>query len=153
MENKNNIGFSLKRLTTEQFAIIDSLYKDSDAIEMKTSVRFGLDSSKKMIAVFFNVSFFQNNAPFLILETASHFHVLDDSWNSFEDIKNSELTIPKNFISHLVMLSIGSTRGVLHAKTENTMFNKFLLPTINVNELIKEDVKFVMDTNDQKSKS
>lgn len=75
---------------------------------------------------------------------------MDDSWNSFEDVKNSELTIPKNFISHLVMLSIGSTRGVLHAKTENTMFNKFLLPTINVNELIKEDMKFVMDSNDQK---
>lgn len=64
MENKNNIGFSLKRLTTEQFAIIDSLYKDSDAIEMKTSVRFGLDSSKKMIAVFLM---------FLSFKTTHHF--------------------------------------------------------------------------------
>jgi hypothetical protein len=146
MENKNNIGFSLKRLSTEQFAIIDSLYKEDENIEMKTSVRFGIDSTKKMIVVFFNVSFFQNNAPFLILETGSHFHIVNESWISFEDLLNNELNIPKGFISHLVMLSIGSTRGVLHSKTENTIFNKFLLPTINVNDLIKTDVKIKLNS-------
>lgn len=146
MENKNNIGFSLKRLSTEQFAIIDSLYKEDENIEMKTSVRFGIDSTKKMIVVFFNVSFFQNNAPFLILETGSHFHIVNESWISFEDLLNNELNIPRGFISHLVMLSIGSTRGVLHSKTENTNFNKFLLPTINVNDLIKTDVKIKLNS-------
>ena len=146
MENKNNIGFSLKRLSTEQFAIIDSLYKEDENIEMKTSVRFGIDSTKKMIVVFFNVSFFQNNAPFLILETGSHFHIVNESWISFEDLLNNELNIPRGFISHLVMLSIGSTRGVLHSKTENTIFNKFLLPTINVNDLIKTDVKIKLNS-------
>ena len=146
MENKNNVGFSLKRLTTEQFAIIDSFYKEDENIEMKTSVRFGIDSTKKMIAVFFNVSFFQNNAPFLILETGSHFHIVNVSWISFEDLLNNELNIPKGFISHLVMLSIGSTRGVLHSKTENTIYNKFLLPTINVNDLIKTDVTIKLNS-------
>ena len=146
MENKNNVGFSLKRLSTEQFAIIDSLYKEDENIEMKTSVRFGIDSTKKMIVVFFNVSFFQNNAPFLILETGSHFHIVNESWISFEDLLNNELNIPRGFISHLVMLSIGSTRGVLHSKTENTIFNKFLLPTINVNDLIKTDVKIKLNS-------
>jgi hypothetical protein len=146
MEDKKNIGFSLKRLTTEQFAIIESLFKDDENIEMRTSVRFGIDSTKKMIAVFFNVSFFQNNAPFLILETGSHFHIIDTSWSSFEDLSNNEMNIPKGFISHLVMLSIGSTRGVLHSKTENTIYNKFLLPTINVNDLIKTDVKIKLNS-------
>ena len=59
-----------------------------------------------------------------------------------ENKEKKELIVPKGFISHLVMISIGTTRGVLHSKTENTIYNKFLLPTINVNELIKEDVKF-----------
>lgn len=142
MENKDNIGFSLRKLTTQQFAIIDDVLKDGENVEMKTSVNFGFDTTKKMIAVFFNVSFLQNKTPFLLLETASHFHVIDQAWVTFENDDKTELTIPKGFISHLVMLSIGSTRGVLHAKTENTMYNKFLLPTINVNDLIKGETKF-----------
>jgi hypothetical protein len=95
-----------------------------------------------MIAVFFNVSFLQNKVPFLLLETASHFHVKEESWATFENEEKTELIVSKGFISHLVMLSIGTTRGVLHSKTENTIYNKFLLPTINVNDLIKGDTKF-----------
>lgn len=33
------------------------------------------------------------------------------------------------------MLSISTKRGVLDSKTENTPFNDFLLPTINVTKL------------------
>jgi hypothetical protein len=39
------------------------------------------------------------------------------------------------------MLTIGTTRGVLHAKTEHTLFNQYLLPTINVNDIVKEAVE------------
>jgi len=142
MENKDNIGFSLRKLTTQQFAIIEDVFKDCENVEMKTNVNFGIDTTKKMIAVFFNVSFLQNKVPFLLLETASHFHVKEESWATFENEEKTELIVSKGFISHLVMLSIGTTRGVLHSKTENTIYNKFLLPTINVNDLIKGDTKF-----------
>jgi hypothetical protein len=40
------------------------------------------------------------------------------------------------------MITVGTCRGILHAKTENTKFNQFLIPTINVAELIKEDSVF-----------
>ena len=57
MENKDNIGFSLRKLTTQQFAIIEDVFKDGENVEMKTNLNFGIDTTKKMIAVFFNVSF------------------------------------------------------------------------------------------------
>lgn len=44
------------------------------------------------------------------------------------------------------MLTIGTARGVLHSKTENTTFNQFLLPTLNVNELVQKDVIFKIGT-------
>ena len=47
------------------------------------------------------------------------------------------------------MITVGTLRGVLHAKTENTEFNEFFLPTINVTDLIKEDIRFNLD--DQKN--
>jgi len=40
------------------------------------------------------------------------------------------------------MLTAGALRRILHAKTEGTSFNKYVLPTINVTGIIKEDAKF-----------
>ena len=35
--------------------------------------------------------------------------------------------------------------GVLHSKTEYSKFNKYYLPAINVAELVKNDISFVLD--------
>jgi hypothetical protein len=43
------------------------------------------------------------------------------------------------------MLTIGTSRGILHAKTEGTEFNKFILPTINVNQLVEKDAEFIIN--------
>ena len=37
------------------------------------------------------------------------------------------------------MLTAGSVRGMLQLKTVNTVFNKFLMSTINVSEMIEEE--------------
>jgi hypothetical protein len=48
------------------------------------------------------------------------------------------------------MLCVGTLRGVLHAKTENSVYNKFYLPTINVNDLVKTDIVLVTENNIEK---
>jgi len=50
--------------------------------------------------------------------------------------------IPKGFLTHLTVLTIGTARGVLHTKLEKTGFEKYLLPTLNISDLIKEDMTF-----------
>ena len=45
-------------------------------------------------------------------------------------------------MTHITMISISSVRGVLHAKTEGTEFNKYLLPTLDVTKMVEEDIKF-----------
>jgi hypothetical protein len=52
------------------------------------------------------------------------------------------LTIPKGFLAHLAMISVGTARGILHCKTENTIFNNFVLPLVNVASMIPEDEQF-----------
>jgi len=39
------------------------------------------------------------------------------------------------------MLSVGTARGILHAKTENTPYNEFIIPLINVTEAVKADIE------------
>lgn len=138
--SKDQIGFSLQKVTTEQFAILDDSYKDGDDIQLGTNLKFGINEEKHLIVVILSVQFTQKDKPFLKLDAACHFNINDSSWNEFLNADNHEIVFPKGFIGHLVMLTIGTTRGILHSKTENTPFNKFLLPTINVNDIIKSDL-------------
>ena len=58
------------------------------------------------------------------------------------DTQTNVVKVSKGFMQHIAMLTVGTTRGILHAKTEGTCFNKYVLPAINVAELIKDDVEF-----------
>lgn len=77
---------------------------------------------------------------FIKIQVSCHFNIEPDTWTSF--LKDSNVVVPKNFISHLTILTIGTSRGILHAKTEGTEFNQFILPTINVNQLVDADAVF-----------
>ena len=140
-KKKVSIGFQLIKITTEQFAIIpDAFNKNETNIEMSIGLKFGLDNKKRIIASFIKVQFEQNKKAFIVIEVANHFNIEKNAWDGFDKTEKN-IIIPKGFASHLVMLTIGTLRGVLHCKMENTEFNTFILPTINVTEMIKNDVE------------
>lgn len=142
METTKPINFSLKNITTEQYAQLGDTYDEKKPVALETQMRFAADLDKKLIAVFCPIKFMQDEKPFLVLEIACHFAVPEESWNEFKAAEEGAITVPKGFITHLAMLTVGTARGVLYCKTENTSFSKFLLPPINVGEMVKGDVIF-----------
>jgi hypothetical protein len=139
---KNNpIGFYLQNITTEQFALIEDSFDNSNSeANMEIGLKFGVDKGNKIVAAYVKVQFEQKKVPFLIVEVADHFGIDESAWDSFVKSDN-KMIIPQKFAAHLVMLTIGTLRGVMHCKTENTELNKFVLPTINVTEMIKDDIE------------
>jgi len=71
-----------------------------------------------------------------------HFKMEESSWNNFIQAKKNKLIVPKDFLAHLAMITTGTTRGVLFAKTESTLFSKFIVPTLNIAEMITEEASF-----------
>lgn len=140
-----NIGFALAKITTEQFATIESNFDDNSEIKLHINFRFAADETKKMVGVFATFTFETNQKQFLIIEAGCHFAIEPEAWTKMLDIETNKLTVPKGFLQHMAMLTVGTTRGILHAKTENTCFNKYYLPTINVANMIKEDNVFQFD--------
>ena len=136
------IGFFLNKITTEQFAIIESAFKNDAEIQFNINSKYGINVKDKMIAVSVAPAFSQNKIPFLVIEIACHFTIAGDAWVRFTNKDKTKLILPLGFVRHLTMLAIGTVRGVLHSKTENTTFNKFVLPTINVNEIVKNGISF-----------
>ena len=140
MENKSNIKFRLHNIKTEQFAIVEDAYENSDKIQLGLNYRFGSKGEERIIAVLTNFKFKTNKGVLLLIEVSCLYVIDEASWETIYKPEINELQIPKEFATHLLVLTIGTTRGVLHSKTEGTPFNKFFIPTLNVSENIKEDI-------------
>lgn len=141
MKKENTqVGFALKGIKTEQFAIFEENYSPKKETSLSTELQFKLDQNNKQIAVFLGFEFLQGKKVFLKIQVSCHFKIEESSWNSL--IQENKLIVPKGFLAHLAMITTGTSRGVLFAKTEATPFSTFIVPTLNVAEMIKEDVSF-----------
>lgn len=137
-----NFGFAIKKVSTEQFAILEDGYNEKGKIMLNTSLRFAADDIQKYIAVFASFVFESDNKPFLLTEASCHFSIDDSAWKEMLKPDINTLIVPQGFLSHLAMLTVGTSRGILHAKTEGTCFNQYVLPAIHITNIIKEDISF-----------
>lgn len=142
--DKNNtpIGFSLQGIETEQFAMIEESFVEKSDIELQTEINFSIDDEKRLVRVWFKVNLLSAKQPFVILELAMYFNIRPDSFETFFNEDKTILTLKAGFARHLGVITVGTARGILHAKTESTRFNRFFLPTINLVEMINDDVVF-----------
>jgi hypothetical protein len=139
-KDTTQIGFALQGIKTEQFAIIEENFSFKKETELATELQFKLDQKNRLLGVFLGFEFVQTKKVFIKILVSCHFKIEINAWNEF--VQQDKLILPSGFLTHLAMITIGTTRGVLFAKTEATQFSKFIIPTLNVSEMIKEDVSF-----------
>ena len=114
MENKDQISFGLRKITTEQFAIIESAFdKSNQNIQIGNGLRFGFNLEKRVITVLLSVQFNQDKGPFLLLEIGCLFEIIPEHWKTLYDEDTKEIKIPIALARHLVVLAMGTLRGVL----------------------------------------
>jgi hypothetical protein len=138
MENKV-VRFNLARISTDQFALIESSFKNEAPVNLNLSLSFGANPEMKLISVKVSFKFEHETGPFMIVEATCFFKIDADDWKSF--VKEEGIVVPKGIITHFSMLAVGTTRGILHAKTEGTNFNGFIIQPVNLTELITQDIK------------
>ena len=137
------IPFRLIGIKTEQFAVLVENFIENAPIQMQVSFSYGLDETKRGFTVIFNLQFITNEKSLLILKVGGHFEIEENAWNDFVQADESEKIIfPVEFVRHMGVITVGTTRGILHVRTENTILNNTLLPALNLKEIIKEDVVF-----------
>lgn len=143
-ENPNSINFSFINIKTEQFVTFEENFDKSKEIKLNTNLSFGLNSEDKIFSISTKFTFEINNKPFVSIQLSCFFEIDKNNWESL--ITNGVIFFPKDFVAHMAMLTVGTSRGVLHAKTEGTIFNEFVLPTINVVDMIKEPISFDLNS-------
>ncbi len=136
--------FRLVEIGTEQFAMFNENFVQDESVQLKASIYYGVNQENNMIACFCNFQFHIKDMPIMKLDTVCKFAIPKENWNNFID-KNNNIEFEIGFLRHLAMISVGTARGILHCKTENTKFNKFFLPTVNVEEIVNKPSKFELD--------
>lgn len=139
------VGFQMSGIQTTQFATVESALKDGDKVNLKTNIRFGANAGNKSVSVLAKFEFVQRNKPILIIEVACSFAIEPEAWTKMCSEDGTACTLPRSIAMHLAVLTVGTARGVLHAKTENTPFNRFMLPTINLTKLIEGDAELKLE--------
>lgn len=139
---KDKVGFRLLKITTEQFAVIENSFDEKANIQLGIEFEFGVDDEHRILASLVRFELLTNNKPFLLIHVRCDFDIEEDAWADFLCEEEKSVCFPKGFVGHIAMLTVGTARGVLHAKTENTKYNQFFLPAINITNFVKEDVTF-----------
>lgn len=137
-QEQNNIPFKINYIDTLQFAILQETVNDK-ALSLSAGFAFGIDRDTKIVRCVYRYEFFSNDTPALIIETAMDFLIEENSFNN-KIVKQNELIIPKAFATHLAMILVGTTRGILFEKTKGSVLNQLPMPTIDVTKSITSDV-------------
>lgn len=137
------LQFRIANIDTLEFAILEENYNEPEEVGLGTSLNFGFDKDNHVLGVDIRFQFMQEEKPFLLITVRCEFEIENNAWDSF--IKGNTITIPRGFASHLAVITVGTIRGVLHEKTKETPFNDFIIPTINLTAIIKEDVELDLD--------
>lgn len=138
--NKKDIEFSIKGIKTEQFALFEENHFDKGKINLETNLSYGLNAGERDFITSIKFTFEMKNKPFITIQVNCNFKIGIESFNNLVD--DGKIIIPSWFIAHLAMITVGTSRGILHSKTEATIFNKYILPTINVAQMIPDDAIF-----------
>lgn len=150
MGDNNQISFKLIQIDTEEFAIInDSYSKEDGEIEFLTTIRVGFNNTIGTIIIAPTIQLKQDDRTFLKLTVKCEFEIGDNALNSFTRVESEKYIIPRNFLLHLGVITIGTVRGILHSKTEGTEFNKFIIPSINLTTMIEEDLEFDLKEDEE----
>jgi len=124
------INYALRGVTIEQFATL--FEPKSEKIELNVSIPIKTNYNDKSLAVGANIQYIEDGKPFMVAETFCHYGIEPSCWEELSNGSSEDVHLPKDFIDTLVRIAIGTIRGAICVKTENTPFAKFFLPIIEI---------------------
>jgi hypothetical protein len=138
-----SVKFALVSMKTEQYALLESIYDENkkESVRINTGITIKFNKEDQIVVVSPKFTFSQDTSPFIIIEVASFFKIEDESWKTIYNKTDEQLNLSKGLAAHLAAVSIGVIRGVLHTKTEQTPFNSFIIPLVNVKKGFEEDLQ------------
>lgn len=140
------IEYSIEEIKTNQFALFDS---ELDPTKVRKSIttefKYGIKTEEKTLLSIIDILYSYNDSPVLKIQTQAIFKFKEDAYKSF--LKGEEFVMSTEHVRFFTSLLFDSTRGILVCKLESTKFNDFILPVIDLGEIIKTPLKIKIASN------
>lgn len=137
------IQFRLTKIEVPQFAILTDK-EFTDSMNINYGFEFSVSEDTTSLRCDATASYIDGDTPVMKIVVRCEFYIEQNCWNALKT-KNG-LTFPAGFLQHLASLTVGTMRGVYYEKTENTAYNRFFIPLLDVNLAIKEDLTFPINS-------
>lgn len=136
------VKFRMTGVTIDQFAILADEYEKVKEwqVDVDLTSSFSLDPLEAAIKMKF--LFRHQDTKMLMLELTCRFKI--DGAEEFK-VKDGKMIVPSGFVAHLAMHTVGTARGILVCKTEGTPYSQYILPPINVADMITSDIRIALD--------
>ncbi|HLS31876.1 MAG TPA: hypothetical protein VK021_13550 [Flavobacteriaceae bacterium] len=131
------VRFRLIKIRRDQFATFKESYKKDHDFEIKYSGDIRISAKNHVVGVFTNFIFEQNGLPIMKYANSCHFEIHKDDWGL--QVKDQNFILSKELGTHLLVLTVGTARGMIHRDKPRWLGN-ILLPILDVSRLIEEDL-------------
>lgn len=148
MRQVPSIQFALGNIRTEEFAKFEENYIADKPVEVSSGLSFSIhDENEHLVICNLSVECAIKNKIFLKIKVLFLYQIEKKSWLAMLEENNRTYIFPKNFVSHIAVLSLGTVRGIVFEKLKKDEgeLSKFILPLINISDMIDEDVKIEIE--------
>lgn len=130
------IEFRMQQIKIEQFAILSE--KVPSEFNIETNFTIGTDTTKRLIAVRLRINYCVEGNVLLTLTMVCVFSIDTGSWKQL--IVENKIVIPRGFLVHMAVHTLGTARGILFVKSEGSEWQNRILPPTNVDKMFQEDL-------------
>ena len=130
------VQFALIRMETKQFAMFPEKVQ-SNQFNVGTEFQFAVSEDKSNIRCMGSFTYTDQEQMVLFCEVGCHFVINPESWEEMKT-KDGYFAIPKGFLQHMATILVGATRGILFCKTEGTMLQNYVLPLLDLTQIITD---------------
>lgn len=142
MEDNKPIGFAIDNFRIKQFATLPGYDSEQEEYNLSLQINFSVDPTKKILGTSLTANFLSKSGePFIICTVEGLFTVDPESWENLLNETRDVYIIPVHLARHLSVITTGTLRGVLLTRVIDSApeYASFILPTINLTEIIEED--------------
>ncbi len=130
------IPYNISHIETVQFAIFPDNFINGQEVLINTNCGYNVRSDLNQVRNVISVNYTQNEKLLMVVQLACYYDIAPEG---VEAIK-AEGKIPIDFLRYMGSISVGTIRGVIHAKTEGTVLNPVVMPPVNLEEMVKNDL-------------
>ena len=127
------IPFRIFKIANDPIELHADLWDKQKDVEFGAEFSFSGDLGKRLIACRSSYTFRQEDTVLSSLTAYCYFEMAPEYLD--KNHTDDKIVIGKDFLRYLATISVGTARGIQHAKTQGTVLNEFVIPPINLMEM------------------